>query len=484
MQFGASKNSILFGISALALWQTSPTLLFALDDKLGSQQIAPDAAVNTADFAVAGAEELMIDIPSAFHSARYQRGEMNGLRYFLFPDGSAKVMGGVDFRTALMELECQAGVSCKVTGHDGAAFTVFAIGAPKPELPLATNAEALARYLAEWILAGTGTAPPTPVIEPEPIVQVEPTNVEADDEPTLDPIDEFTVEVVEPDPLPQTQSVEELEPLCSEPEPLLPSSCAQPTSDIQKRAPSVVQARVPVIAQIQSFPDEPSPELQVAPIVPKEQTLFERLDLSCSLTGSASLSYAGSVGKPRASFGCNSNLSDKLSLRFSLLKYVISGEKQDWDPDFTYAFTYRVSDEFSLGYSNYSAQYDDFFGSLASGSLRASYKLPTFNLPNDKPVACSASLGLPDPTDASANISCGYALTDKIRIGGTINLYAPDAQGDFDPDYSYTASYRPNDDWIVSYSNYSNNRWPWNRGEYAGPGLKGGSLSVTYAFDF
>lgn len=482
LKLGASRNSILFGISALALWHAAPMHLFAQDDERRSQQIAPDAAVNTADFAVTGAEELVVDIPSAFHSARYQRGEINGLRYFLFPDGSAKVMGGVDFRTALMELECQAGVSCKITGQDGAAFTVLAIGAPKPDLPRAPDAEALARYLAEWVLAGTGTPPPAPIIEPAPIVNVEPTNIEVGPVPTPDPINEIAVDEVEPDPSLQEESIEEPETLCSELEPFLPSSCAQPTSDIRKRTPSIVQARAPVIAPILSFPDEPSSVPQVAPA--KDPTLFERLDLSCSVTGSVSLNYAGSVGKPRASFGCSSNLSDKLSLRFSLLKYVVADQKQDFDPDFTYAFTYRMSDEISLGYSNYSAQFDDFFGSIASGSLRASYKLPTFKLPNDKPLACSASLGLPDPTDASANISCGYALTDKIRIGGTINLYPPDAQGQYDPDFSYTASYRPNDDWIISYSNYSNNRWSWNRGENAGPGFTGGSLSVTYAFDF
>ena len=75
-------------------------------------------------------------------------------------------------------------------------------------------------------------------------------------------------------------------------------------------------------------------------------------------------------------------------------------------------------------------------------------------------------------------------MTDKLRVGVTANLYMPDKQGDYDPDYTYTASYRPAKDWLISYGNYSNNRWRWNRGKDPGPGITGGSLSVTYSFKF
>jgi hypothetical protein len=199
-------------------------------------------------------------------------------------------------------------------------------------------------------------------------------------------------------------------------------------------------------------------------------------------------SKTGSVGKPRLSLGCNSKITDKLSLRFSLVKYINTGEQSASDPDFTYSFTYRYSDKLTFNYADYSGQFGGpkggIWNALNNGTLRASYKLPKFKLPNDKDVACSTSAKLPAIFDHSLNISCGYAVTDKLRIGGTLSLYMPHKQGDYDPDYTYTASYRVNDDLLISYSNYSNNRWAWNRGKDPGPGFTGGSLSFTYGLKF
>lgn len=503
MKHGISKSSLLYGLSAIAIWYAAPSVLLAQIEQGGDVATLPPmktpsaAAINTADFAVEDAEEVVIDIPSAFHWARYQRGDVGGMRYFLFPDGTAKVMGGEDFRDALMEMDCEAGVSCDITGRDGTAFTVYAVGGAKPKLPATIDAASLARFLAKWVLAGTGKPPvidvPVPVVRPPVVIEVAPETEPLVEEET----EALAAAALEAEAIAQEEIAAALaaeadapEPLCSELDPLMPDSCAQPTSDIKKSEPVVV-------AQVRDTPTLSFPR-EITAAAPQEvveedatdETLFERLDLSCSITGSASLSYTPSgsdtdgVGKPRVSFGCSSTLTENLSLRVSFLKYLVSGSKQDFDPDFTYAFTYRVNDEVSLGYSNYAGQFDDIVDALVSGNLRASYKLPTLTLPNDKSLACSTSLGLPDPTDASANLSCGYALTDKIRIGGTANFYAPNAQGTYDPDYSYTASYRPTKDWLISYSNYSNNRWPWNRGDAPGPGFKGGSVSVTYSLKF
>jgi hypothetical protein len=170
------------------------------------------------------------------------------------------------------------------------------------------------------------------------------------------------------------------------------------------------------------------------------------------------------------------------------VSYLDPGSRSASDPDFTYAFSYRVNDKINLGYSNYGAQFGgdngNFIDGLINGTLRASYKLPTLRLPNDTSLPCSASVALPNITSKSFNLSCGYALTKKIRIGATAYLYAPDVQDTYNPDYSYTASYKISDKMLLSYSNYSNNRWPWNKGDDPGPGLFGGNLSLTYKFSF
>ncbi|MGJ8624917.1 MAG: hypothetical protein ACSHW1_19410 [Yoonia sp.] len=253
-------------------------------------------------------------------------------------------------------------------------------------------------------------------------------------------------------------------------------------------APPVI-AR-PIVPDQQPTPQR-APDLATAAQEPPPNLSFsDRTNLRCSFTTSTSLSYdrgngSNGLGKLRGNLGCSGNITDDLSLRFSLVEYADHSQQEDFDPDFTYAFNYRVSDTINIGYSNYGGRYDDgLLDALADGNLRASFTLPKFTLPNGRSIACRSGLGLPNPIDSSVSLSCGYSVTDKLRIGATANLYFPGEQGEFDPDYSYTASYRISDDWQLSYNNYSNNRFPWNRGESPGPGLSGGSLSVTYSFDF
>ena len=457
--------------------------------------------INTADFAVPYASEIIIDVPSPFHWSRYQIGQISGLRYSLFPDGTATITNDTDQRRVLITLTCEKDVSCTISTMSGDIRIVPAIGAPTPTLPDSVDDKILAQYLADWILAGTGS-PPAPLVIDLPIVELDviqpPTNpLEAEEtsgtdaEAVASEIDALN------DDVEASTDIVVSEPVCAEIDPFMPSECAQPTADIIKpeiRAVSRIAeenaTKPALIALAVPMPDAS----EVVPQPDAPETMLERHNLQCSVTGSVSLDYVntsnddGGVGKPRASFGCSSALTDKLSLRFSLLDYLISGQQKPWDPDFTYAFDYRLNDDISFGYSNYSAKFgggtDGFFGSLFSGNLRGSYKLPKLILPNEKLLSCSVSTGLPDPRGASTNLSCGYAITDKIRVSGTANFYFSGSQGDYDPDYNYTASFRPNTDWLITYSNYSNNRWPWNKGDNAGPGLKGGSVSVTRSIRF
>lgn len=519
------KFSIQISACALILWALEPLSLFAQSNQ--TVQLAPEntrltprpSFVNTADPALPGAEEVIVDVPSVFHWARFQRGEINGWRYTLYPDGSATVVSADNLLANPITLDCQSGIACKIARPDGSGRSVAAVGAPRPDAPQKPDGNAVAQYLAEWVLAGTGFSPevvslPNPKLPaltltaPKPKkadvlaasaasseagILSEPLEGLTPEQESVAAAEAFEAETIEP---------EGPAPLCAEPDPIMPSLCLDPPAEVTAaRAATPESAPPPRAASIGDNGPKPgntaSLKQQAAStsrITPAPKTVLGRLGLDCSITGSTSLGFvskgssAGSIGKPRLSLGCNSKLTEKLSLRFAVLKYINAGEQTVDDPDFTYAFTYRYSDKLTFNYSNYSGQFGGAKGgiwnALNDGTLRGSYKLPVIKLPNGKQTACSTSAKLPNPFDNSLNISCGYAVTDKLRIGGTLNLYMPHKQGDFDPDYTYTASYRVSKDLLISYSNYSNNRWAWNRGKNPGPGLTGGSLSFTYGLKF
>jgi len=441
-----------------ALVSTAIAALASLPLSVQAQTNAQDPGrailVDTADPAISTAQEIIVDLPSARHASRYQRGETNGLRYVLYPDGSGKVMQTDQQRAVLYRLNCASGTDCTIENQNGTRTTVTRMTASKPAVPTAPDGEALAQYLAEWVLART----PAPAEAPSAEVAV---------------TSEASV-------------------------PALSTSAAKPAQPARKiysprkatpSRPAKRTKRVGINAPIRT---KQAPKL--AHTAQPKETYFQRINLSCSITGSVTLQYtnhntgAERFGKPRTNLSCGARFSDKLSLRVSVLGYLDSNEKGPDDAEFTYALNYRATDKLTFTYSNYSARFSDgsnaFRDSLSSGNLRASYKLPKIKLPNDKTIGCSAGIGLAKAKENRASLFCSYALTDKIRISGTAYAYFPGKQDPWDPDFSYTASYRINDDWRVTYSNYANNRFFWNKTNSTTRGLLGGSLSVTYAFKF
>lgn len=466
--------------------------------------------LNTTDPAAPEAEEVIIDLPSAFHTTRFQRGYLGEWVYVIYPDGTAKILSGGAVAQRMYFLTCTLAVSCEITGRDGEAFSVPATREPRPAPPVAPDAKAAATYIARWILAGTGPEP-VPEPEPEPVVVVStPAPPVLTEEEQIALAEAAEAEAVENESdaelaaaAQQSEAMpppSDLDEACPEVAGFLPDECHQTLAPVtvppliatprtRPASSSAAQAATPsssqTTAQTRAAPTAPAPEA--------DQSFFERIKLSCAVTATTSLQDGSdnptlSFEKPRASLGCSTNLTRRLSFRFALVGYLFPEDRASSDPDYTYAFNYKVSDKINLGYSNYSAQFGgengNFLDGLLNGTLRASYKLPTIHLPNDKSLPCSASVALPDPVAKSFNLSCGYAVTDKLRVGGTAYLYAPDAQDTYDPDYSYSASYKVNDKVLVSYSNYSNNRWPWNKGDAPGPGILGGNLSLTYKFSF
>lgn len=413
--------------------------------------------VNTADLVVPSAQEVVPDVQSILSASRFQLGRINGHLYVMFPDGSARVYDSTDQRQVISTIKCAQAQACQIQNSDGTQSEVTAQARPRPILTSDVMGESVAVHLAEWILAGTGTPQGDETVPEE---------------------EEIKLRLVPPIP-PMARQVT---PPSEQPLPLETTETA--------RLPAAVRS------PIRLAPTMPPSSVSTLPEVaaPEELSLAEQYNLRCSATGSTTLIYEnddGSTqpfGKPRLSLGCSADLTDRLTLRVSMIRYLFPDQQEDFDPDFTYAFNYKVSDKINLGYSNYSAQFDgpegNFIDGLTGGSLRASYRLPKLELPNEKSIGCTASANLPDPTASSVNLSCGYSITPKLRVSGTAYFYFPDRQGEFDPDFSYTASYRVSDKWQLSYSNYGNNRWPWNPSESPGRGFGGGTISATYTISF
>lgn len=456
--------------------------------------------VNTSDPALQGAYEALLDLPSALAWSAHQRGEAGGWRYVLYPDGTARITSMDRNNPSAYRMTCELGAACEIVEPDGSVVVVPAVGAPRPVAnQIATGAE-LSEYLAQWVLARTGEPP-----KPEPVDEQNGSNADGQSPDTVT----LAVASAEPDGSEteaQTRSADGLgQPVapvsdglenCPEIDTQIPSECAQPGEPAVQSA-ALPQQRQNAQRQMPNNPrsntqDKTSPPDDAEPA--SKPNWIERTNLRCSLTGTFSLRHDADdnewikPGKPRASLGCSGRLTKKLSFRATLAGYLRTLEQEDWDPDFTYSLTYRVNDKLSLNYANYGARFNgpdgNFWDGLVSGNLRANYRLPKLELPNGKAVSCSGGVGLPNPTKYSTTLSCGYSVTPNLRVSGTLYAYFPGKQGTFQPDYSYTASYRFNENWTVSYNNYSNNRFPWNKGDDPGPGFAGGSVSMTYSWKF
>lgn len=468
---GKLRFGILAGVAALILpavthaqtpSNNNPTLASATAP-------APEARatlVDTATPAVPSAQEVVVNLQGARHTSRYQRGEVNGLRYVLFPNGSGRVMRAADPSAVLFRLNCTAAVSCSISGSGRADVIVPAVDGATPAMPTAPDGAALTRYLAEWVLAD---APLAPVLPQEEVPAPQAVKVPREPAQKASPV---------ATPEPKTSTVAK--------------TSSKPRTKKQNKA-----RRAPAQAFATVKPVKKAPvKVAAAPpkTAPQKQTLSQRINLSCSVATSATLRFrdpdTGSeqFGKLRASFGCGARLTKKLSLQVSVIGLADNGEKSPSDAEFTYALTYRATDKITLSYSNFSGRFNDtgssFTDSLTSGTLRARYKLPQIKLPNDKTIGCSASISLPNPKDTSTNLTCSYAVTDRFRVSATAYVYFPNQQESSDSDFAYTASYKINDKWRVSYSNFANNRFFWNKSDSPRQGILGGTISLSRSLKF
>ncbi|WP_108259453.1 hypothetical protein [Mangrovicoccus ximenensis] len=222
--------------------------------------------------------------------------------------------------------------------------------------------------------------------------------------------------------------------------------------------------------------------------------MAERFRLSCSVSSGATLQYSDhddqstEYGKLRFSLGCSARLAERVSVRANYIYYPIQHQQAPWDPDYTYAISWRVTDVLLLDYSNYSARFAAagayYMPTLMDGNLRAYLALPKIRFDETRVASCSFGLGLPSPADASWSLGCNMPLTEKLRVGLTGYAYPPRVHEPWSPDFSYTASYELTEKIRISYANYSNNRLPWNDDRSHGPGVLGGSITVSYRLSF
>lgn len=474
-----------------------------------------------------GAREVYEDTPSAFVWSRYQVGERGAWSYRLFPDGSglvAPAAGGGPLYT----LACSAARDCTITGSDGSreALDRLPAGGARPPATAPGGPE-LARSLAQWVLARTGMAPgaaPAEAPEPPPLYHAPrgplvdvPARLPRDPDsasagPAIPPLVALAP-LPEDDPpgaLPQgpgravdtgiTQSVaaplpppiEDSAPLAADaapavlPPPLPPA--AGPIAAIRQTlaTPRLAPERPPIAPA--DAATEPAP-LRPAP-PGKPRTLAERFSLSCSISSGMGLEYSDPqsggtrFGKLSASIGCGMRLGERLSLRGSLIGYPITGQRSSSDASFTFALAYRLNDWLTLNYANYTAR-GNVLKALGDGGFSLSARIRPFTLPLiDRRLDCSGSMGLPFDALPNLGLSCGVNVTPKFSLRMSTTLYAPGQQGDYAPDFTYVAGYQINPRTRIEYSNYSNNRWPWNKNGNEGRGLLGGGLRLSYQLKF
>lgn len=474
----------------------------AVSQSSGQEAGSPAASVDTSVLFTPGAQEILRDSPNVFFSSRFQIGRVGSWSYRLFPDGSALVLPDRDNSAADYSIDCPTRASCVISGSDGSTETVTA-NSPSPEEPGTTDGRALAQTLAYWIM--TGKYPPAqPVFVPSAPTSPAPAALSSEplsgqglstgaakpalaSQPSIPTVAGAVLEA------PVRSVPTEPEEVEVEVAQLTPAEAEIVNEELQQDwTPEPTAVVIPVLTNRKAPTPTAEPKATNEPKA--RETLAEKFRLSCSVSAVFGLQFndykdgSKEFGKQTASFGCGARLTERLSLRLSVIAYRVQDQKAPWDPNFTYALSYRFTDWLTLGYSSYSAQFSDPGGNLlnafSSGSFQLSAKLPNLPLGETRNLACSSFVSVPQDYDHRFGLSCGIRATEKLTVRGTIYAYPKSGQEPWDPDYVYTAAYALTDDIRIEYANYANNRWPWNGSTSTEPGPLGGTFRVSYRLKF
>ena len=387
--------------------------------------------LRTDDPAVPGAVEVLADTPNALTWSRAQAGRLGGWRYRLYPDGSAVVMPDGDAQAQPLRMDCIRGAACRIWSGTRLVTRIPATGSPRPTVPDTADGETLARHLALWVLAGSGSQPRATV-------------------PVVDAI---------------------------APRPAAPARRhrdhpAPPLARDGYRLTMLPAAFLPCRGTACTAP------LRLPPVFDQAQ----RPRTTCAVTAGVALSTQGEggPGPARVTLGCGAQLSDRVTLNLGVTARGGAGR----NPDLSYALTWRATDRLSLSYASRPIRMDGSWSGLLDGRLRAELTLPRIPLPAGRGADCRMRVTLPDPTRDALVLSCGLRLTERLSLGLSAHAYASGVQRPWDPDYTYSATWKVTDRLRVGYGNYAANRFPWNRGDGPGAGLRDGTLSLTYDLSF
>uniref|UniRef100_UPI001A8C2A02 hypothetical protein n=1 Tax=Paracoccus shandongensis TaxID=2816048 RepID=UPI001A8C2A02 len=212
----------------------------------------------------------------------------------------------------------------------------------------------------------------------------------------------------------------------------------------------------------------------------------------CALGSSIALGREeiGEIGQISANLGCSGRIGDRLTFSGGLTGYPVHGDRHGGRLTYSYALAWRVADGVTLTYANYTAALAGGRALAGLGEGRLQLSAPVARVPlgtpamPDRRMTCTGFVSLARRASSNAGINCGVNVTERLAVRFTALAYPPGTQDEGDADFSYSASYALSGRVTLNYSNYANNRWPWNRSPDQVRLLHGGTLGLSYRWDF
>ncbi|MTE01089.1 hypothetical protein GIY56_12360 [Paracoccus sp. YIM 132242] len=193
----------------------------------------------------------------------------------------------------------------------------------------------------------------------------------------------------------------------------------------------------------------------------------------------------GEIGQISVNLGCSGRFGDRLTFSAGLTAYPIRGDRHGGDLAYSYALNWRVTDRVTLTYANYAAALAGGRALAGLGEGRLQLSAPVAKVPlGDRTLACTGFVSLARSAPSNAGVNCGLDVTERLTVRFSALAYPPGTQREGDTDFSYSASYALSDRVTLTYSNYANNRWPWNRSPDQVDLFHGGALGLSYRRDF
>lgn len=466
-------------LTALILCLLAPPAM-AQDDLADAP--GPRVLDTSSDFAT-GATEVLIDTPSALVWSTYQSGEKDGWYYRIFPDGHGILSRHPNFSRAVTAIRCDAATGC-------APVT------PPPAAPV--PATAVLEEMATWV-ARAGLPPAVALAPPElrpPVAGAGPVLPLPNAAPIPGAAPNRTIAVVT-DWTPPAPAVPS-RPVIVPPAPVIVAAPAK-TPTLQRVA-EAGRSTTRTASHRHSVVHKVAPARAPKPTPTRRNAAADAPDrFTCTLSGNMGLTYldpqGGDVrfGKLSGTFGCSYRHPSGLNIRLSMTGYPIASQRSDSDASFSYALSYPLPGGYNLQYASYSAEFprqpQSVISAFGQGGFRLSKSLPPLDMGKITgwdalgKLNCQGFAALTPGESPNGGFSCGLTAFGKFTFRATANVYTPGTQTDYQPDYSYSASYTVNDRTAIEYSNYAGNRFPWNSGGNS-RGLASGALRVTYRFSF